>query len=77
MSGLIKTEFRAADSGDKRLTDRLQQVGRALGKAPSESIPNACEDWVSVKGTYRFCDNENVDPKEVLSAHGQAQRTRL
>lgn len=73
----IKTEFRTADFGDKRLTDRLQQIGHALGNAPSESIPNACENWASVKGTYRFCDNENVDPKEVLSAHGQAQRSRL
>jgi hypothetical protein len=75
--GSIQAEFRAADFGDSRLTDRLQQIGRALGNAPSESIPSACESWASVKGTYRFCDNENVDPKEVLSAHGQAQRSRL
>ena len=75
--GAIQAEFRAADFGDSRLTDRLQQIGRALGNAPSESIPSACESWASVKGTYRFCDNENVDPKEVLSAHGQAQRSRL
>jgi len=75
--GSIKAEFRAADFGDERLTDRLQQIGHALGNAPTESIPNACENWASVKATYRFCDNENVDPKEVLSAHGQAQRSRL
>jgi hypothetical protein len=75
--GSIQAEFRAADFGDKRLTDRLQQIGRALGNAPGESIPNACENWASVKGTYRFCDNENVDPKEILSAHGQAHRSRL
>ena len=75
--GSMNAEFRTADFGDKRLTDRLQQIGRALGDAPSESIPNACKDWGSVKGTYRFCDNENVDPKEVLAAHGQAQRSRL
>lgn len=73
----MNAEFRTADFGDKRLTDRLQQIGRALGDAPSESIPNACKDWGSVKGMYRFCDNENVDPKEVLAAHGQAQRSRL
>ncbi|WP_251951954.1 IS4 family transposase [Salinibacter ruber] len=76
-SGSIRAEFRAADFGDKRLTNRLQQIGQALGSAPAESIPNACENWASVKGTYRFCDNESVDPKEVLSAHEQAQRLRL
>lgn len=67
-SGSIRAEFRAADFGDKRLANRLQQIGQALGSAPAESIPNACENWASVKGTYRFCDNESVDPKEVLSA---------
>jgi hypothetical protein len=77
LSGSFKTEFRSADFGDQRLTERLQKIGSALGNAPSESIPNACEDWASVKGTYRFCDNENVDPKEILSAHGQALCSRL
>ena len=77
LSGSFRTEFRSADFGDQRLTERLQKIGSALGNAPSESIPNACEDWASVKGTYRFCDNENVDPKEILSAHGEALRSRL
>jgi hypothetical protein len=75
--GSVEVEIQSADFGDKRLTDRLQQIGRALGGAPAESIPSACEDWASAKATYRFCDNENVDPKEILSAHGQAQRSRL
>jgi len=77
LSGSIKSEFGTADFGDERLTGRLQKIGSALGDAPAASIPNACEDWASVKGTYRFCDNENVDPKEILSAHGQALRSRL
>jgi hypothetical protein len=77
LSGSIKSEFETADFGDDRLTVRLQKIGSALGNAPAASIPNACEDWASVKGTYRFCDNENVDPKEILEAHGQAQCSRL
>jgi len=51
-SGSITADFRTADFGNKRLADRLQQIGRALGDAPSESIPSACEDWASVKGTF-------------------------
>jgi hypothetical protein len=77
VSGWIRTEFRSADFGDTRLTDRLVQIGDALGSSPAESIPNACEDWASTKATYRFCDNESVDPNEIFAAHKQAQRSRV
>ena len=77
VSGWIRTEFRSANLGDKRLTDRLVQLGDELGSSPAESIPTACEDWASTKATYRFCDNENVEPNEILSAHKQAQRSRV
>jgi hypothetical protein len=77
VSGWIRAEFRSADFGDSRLTDRLVQLGDELGRVPAESIPAACEDWASTKATYRFCDNESVDPNEILSAHKQAQRSRV
>lgn len=70
-------EFQSADFGDRRLTDRLIQIEDALGGAPAESIPNACDSWASTKATYRFCDNECVKPKEILSAHRQAHHSRL
>jgi len=77
VSGWIRTEFRSADLGDKRLTDRLVKLGDELGSSPAESIPAACEDWASTKATYRFCDNDSVEPNEILSAHKQAQRSRV
>jgi hypothetical protein len=77
VSGWIRTEFRSANLGDERLSDRLLQIGDALGSSPAESIPNACEDWASTKATYRFCDNESVDSNEILAAHKQAQRSRI
>ncbi|RLM84017.1 hypothetical protein D3D02_15620 [Halobellus sp. Atlit-38R] len=40
----------------------MDAVGDRL-RAPAKSIPNACEDWASTKATYRFCDDERVDPK--------------
>lgn len=70
-------EFQSADFGDRRLTDRLIQIEDALGGAPAESIQNACDSWASTKATYRFCDNESVKPKEILSAHRQAHHSRL
>jgi hypothetical protein len=69
VSGWIRTEFRSAEFGDKRLTDRLVQLGDELGSSPAESIPASCEDWASTKATYRFCDNDSVEPKDILSAH--------
>ncbi|PAU83067.1 IS4 family transposase, partial [Halorubrum salipaludis] len=43
VSGWIRSEFRSAEFGDKRLTDRLVQLGDELGSSPAESIPAACE----------------------------------
>lgn len=73
----LRNEFYYADFGDKRLTDRLQQIGGTLGRLPNESIPHACGDWASTKGTYRFCDNDTVDPTEITASHAQAQGERL
>ncbi|KXA88891.1 transposase, partial [candidate division MSBL1 archaeon SCGC-AAA259B11] len=70
-------EFQFTDFGDKRLDDRLQRIGVALGGAPSESIPRACGDWASTKATYRFFDNENVTPEEILSSHKEEMKSRL
>ncbi|PCR90399.1 IS4 family transposase [Natrinema ejinorense] len=77
VSGKVRKEFQSAELGDDRLTDRLIQVGDRLVRAPAESIPNACEDWAFTKATYRFCDNESVDPNEILDAHKRAQRSRI
>ena len=77
VSGWIRSEFRAAEFGDKRLTNRLIQLGDELGSSPAESIPASCEDWASTKATYRFCDNDRVEPSEVISAHTQAQQSRV
>jgi hypothetical protein len=77
VSGSIRTEFRSAEFGDKRLTDRLVQLGDELGSSPAESIPASCKDWASTKATYRFCDNDSVEPGEIISAHRQAQRSRV
>jgi len=46
VSGWIQTKFRSAEFGDKRLTDRLFQLGDELGigNSPAKSIPAACRD---------------------------------
>ncbi len=77
VSPYVKNEFRSADFGDERLNQRLQKIGVALSSVPSESIPKACETWASTKATYRFCDNENVNPEEISSSHKEEQKSRL
>jgi len=77
ISSQVQTEFQHADFGDTRLTDRLVQIGDELGSSPAESIPLACEDTASTKATYRFCDNEYVNPTEILASHRQAQQLRI
>jgi len=77
VSGTVRKEFQSAEFGDERLTDRLMQVGDRLGRAPAESISNVCENWASTKATYRFCDNQRVDPNEILDAHKRAQQSRV
>lgn len=47
VSGTARKEFQSAEFGDKRLTDRLVQVGDRLGRAPAESSP---QTGVPVRG---------------------------
>lgn len=72
VAAAMPAEFETADLGDKRLTDRLQRIAARLGRAPRRSIPAACSNWAGTKATYRFCDNETVDPPDVLAAHTDA-----
>ncbi|ERG92461.1 MAG: hypothetical protein J07HQW1_02505 [Haloquadratum walsbyi J07HQW1] len=49
VSEWMRSKFRAAEFGDKRLTNRLIQLKDELGKRAAESIPTSCEDWASTK----------------------------
>lgn len=77
VAAAMPAEFQTADLGDKRLTDRLQRIAARLGRAPRKSIPAACSGWAATKATYRFCDNETVDPTDVQQAHTDAHADRL
>lgn len=77
VAATLPAEFQTADFGDKRLTDRLKRIASRLGRAPRQSIPAACSEWAATKATYRFCDNETVDPNDVLAAHTDAHADRL
>lgn len=73
----IKQEFEHTDIGDERLDDRTKKIAKQLGKSPSKSVPQACQDWASIKAVYRYADNPNVTPQKILSSHQEEQKKRL
>ena len=52
--------YETASLPDARLKRRLIQITADLARKPSDSINQACEDWASAKGAYRFIENERV-----------------
>jgi hypothetical protein len=68
-------EFASADLGDARRHKRLIEIGSALAKSPSGTLPQAFPDWVDLKAAYRFFSNPAIDYQSIIAPH--LQRTRL
>jgi hypothetical protein len=73
----IEEEFRLCDLGDERLNDRMKLILSDLVARPKASFPQACQGMASLKATYRFLCNPNVEPKEILIAHQHATIQRM
>jgi len=65
----IMTELSHASLGDQRLSKRLGQLVKAFAHQPRASIPTATGDWGQACAAYRFLDNPNVHPHELLAPH--------
>ncbi|CAG0930031.1 Transposase for transposon Tn5 [Planctomycetaceae bacterium] len=70
-------EFGGAVLGDARLTGRLVRLADDLSSNPAKSIPVACAGPAEVKAAYRLLDNEGLDWRAVLEAHGQPTAARM
>jgi len=70
-------EFASIDTKDKRLDRRCLKLAEDLGRQPSASINQACEDWADSKAAYRFFGNEAVTPEQILSPHTQRTLARM
>jgi hypothetical protein len=70
-------EFSGAALGDPRLTKRLIRLVDDLSAQPTQSIPLACGGWAETKAAYRLLDNEAVDWRAVLAAHGAPTVARM
>ncbi len=70
-------EFSGAALGDSRLTKRLIRLVDDLAAQPTQSIPQACGGLAETKAAYRLLDNEAVEWRAMLSAHGEPTVARM
>ena len=72
-----REEFSGAALGDPRLTKRLIRLVDDLSALPTKSIPLACGGLAETKAAYRLLDNEAVEWRAVLGAHGEPTVARM
>ena len=76
VSGWIRTEFRSAEFGDKRLTDRLVQIGDELGSSPAESVAVSVDlGWYLLATTSTLtcmCSNVVIEAPRMMESHGES-----
>ena len=73
----ISDELAGIDLGDKRLNRRSCKVLESLAANPQASINGACAGWAETNAAYRFFDNDNVTPDEILRPHRAATVLRM
>jgi hypothetical protein len=73
----IAAELTGIDLGDKRLNGRSQRILEALAAKPESSINAACDGWNDTLAAYRFFNNREVRPDEILKPHRQATQHRM
>lgn len=62
---------------DRRLQERLGELSRRLGEAPSWSFPQVFQDPASLEACYRFFSNVKVTPDAILHEHYEEVATRV
>jgi hypothetical protein len=70
-------EFSGVALGDARLTKRLIRLVDDLSAHPTKSIPLACGGLAETKAAYRLLDNEAVEWRALLAAHGEPTVERM
>jgi hypothetical protein len=73
----IAAELTGIDLGDKRLNGRSQRILEALAAKGESSINAACDGWNDTLAGYRFFNNREVRPDEILKPHRQATQHRM
>lgn len=77
MSDSILEEFQDIDLGDERLNQRGKSLIETLAADPQASVNAALGGWSESIAAYRFLDNDNIQPEEILKPHVQATERRI
>jgi hypothetical protein len=70
------TEFADADLGDLRRTQRLVPLAHVLAQQPGAALPAACGSSAMRKAAYRFLDNDDIAPPDIVQSHMEATDSR-
>ena len=73
---VIAADFRGADLGDRRRSERLERIGVQLARDPGLSFPEAMGSEGQLEALYRFLNNEEVTFDAVHAPHQRATRAR-
>lgn len=73
----ISSELATIQLGDQRLNKRARQLLVSLNDECQTSINGACAGWAESKAAYRFFDNPQADPEQILAAHRDATLLRM
>jgi hypothetical protein len=72
----LEEEFGGAKLGDRRLVQRLMQLGGSFFAMPTANIPQACATKAAAKAAYRFFNNSEVSMEAILTPHFEATEQR-
>lgn len=72
----FRDEYRGAELGDTRRSERLAELGLALATFPAASFPEALGDGAALEAAYRFFGNDAVEPAAVLEPHFRQSAAR-
>jgi hypothetical protein len=67
----------ASQFGDQRLDKRLERLTEELSAIPASNLPQALTNWASLKGGYRFVNNEKVTHEGIIELERQATGHRV
>lgn len=73
----IDEEFSKIEFGDKRLVKRFKQIVTEFMKRAQCNIASTFDSWSSIKGCYRFFENNKVNAEIILNAHIASTISRI
>lgn len=77
MCEAIADELQGIDLGDQRLNKRSVKVIQSLAADPQASVNAAVSGWGDTQAAYRFFNNPQVTPEQILLPHRQATVRRM